>query len=523
MLSKSDISILLFLVAFLNLGLGVFVVWRRSAKKANVLFFLVAVIVSLWSFCHGMCLRAVDDAEALFWTQMVMAGPIFLPWVFVWFVKVLADRDYKLSIASVFLYTGFVVFFLVGFFNPGMVGEARVTPWGVDWTPGWIYWAWSLYFLVFMGYGLYFLLKSIRGAEGNHRRQLIYVLIAVGIPITWGLVVNIGLVLMGVTEFNRFGPLGTLAMVGLLAYASVRYQLMDVRVFLKRAALAVVVYALLLALASPLVFLLHQKAVAAATGSGAFLASEVLLLSLLLSLGPVIYAYFVRRSSFFHEHAMAGLTHELKSPLAAIESALTVLTEMKRTGPTKVREAEYFEMIERNAARLRQSIDGLLHVFKLPNKGSLCAAKEIDLEAMCRKVAALHGPSAAAKEVPILIELPSSLTAVRGDAEKIEQVLSNLVSNAVKFTKRGEVRIRAANGGGSLSISVEDTGAGIPLSELPYIFDRFYQGERGRRAKGSGIGLTIAKAWVEAHGGKIWAESDGEGKGTKMTFTLPVS
>jgi signal transduction histidine kinase len=117
------------------------------------------------------------------------------------------------------------------------------------------------------------------------------------------------------------------------------------------------------------------------------------------------------------------------------------------------------------------------------------------------------------------------LPPVEADPERIHQVLFNLLDNAFRFTPDGgAVWVRAVRGDGSCEVSVEDTGPGIPAEHLPLVFDRFYRVDqsRSRDDGGTGIGLAIARSVVEAHGGKIWAES-GEGKGATFRFVLPLS
>jgi two-component system phosphate regulon sensor histidine kinase PhoR len=108
------------------------------------------------------------------------------------------------------------------------------------------------------------------------------------------------------------------------------------------------------------------------------------------------------------------------------------------------------------------------------------------------------------------------------DADRIQQVLTNLVHNAIKFTARGWVEIRAERRDGELAISVVDTGRGIPPGDLERIFERFFKSDRSRSEDGAGLGLAIAKHTVQAHGGRIWAESDGR-TGSTFSFTLPVA
>ena len=119
----------------------------------------------------------------------------------------------------------------------------------------------------------------------------------------------------------------------------------------------------------------------------------------------------------------------------------------------------------------------------------------------------------------------SELPEINADAEAIEKVLLNLVGNAVKFTERGDrIELCAELDGDAIALAVSDTGIGIPANKLGSIFDRFAQVDASttRRYEGTGIGLSLAKEMVELHGGRIWAESEGEGAGTTMRLLLPI-
>jgi signal transduction histidine kinase len=286
-----------------------------------------------------------------------------------------------------------------------------------------------------------------------------------------------------------------------------------------RAGLLIVVYVALLILAAPLVVLLHQRVITPSGISSGLLALEAISVGAVLSLGPFLYAYFVRQSSFFHEYTLAGLTHELKSPLAAIESALEIINEQKKLKPGSAKEKEFLEMIERNSTRLQRFTSDLIHVFG--DKKNLGSLEMAELNDLCQKGVDSFLSQANSKNTQIEFFPLQSNPSVSCDAAKVEQVISNLVSNAVKFTDGGKIFVKLKEEPAHFLVEVGDTGKGIPPEELPYVFDRFFQGEAGRRAKGTGIGLAIAKTWVEAHGGKIYAESEGEGKGSLFHFTLP--
>jgi two-component system sensor histidine kinase BaeS len=123
-------------------------------------------------------------------------------------------------------------------------------------------------------------------------------------------------------------------------------------------------------------------------------------------------------------------------------------------------------------------------------------------------------------------DVPADLPPVRADEDRIGQVLLNLVGNALQYTATGgQVRITAHRQGAEIQISVIDTGIGVSAEHLSLLFTRFYRVDksRSRVGGGSGIGLTIAKHLVEAHGGRIWAESPGPGQGSTFTFTLPIA
>ena len=134
---------------------------------------------------------------------------------------------------------------------------------------------------------------------------------------------------------------------------------------------------------------------------------------------------------------------------------------------------------------------------------------------------------AESKRISLSLELVPDLPRLLADEDRAVQVLTNLVANALQYTpENGNVTITAKRVNNEVQFSVRDTGIGIPPEHLAHIFDRFYRVDKSRSRRaggGSGIGLTIARSLVEAHGGRIWAESAGEGKGSTLNFTLPVA
>ncbi len=223
------------------------------------------------------------------------------------------------------------------------------------------------------------------------------------------------------------------------------------------------------------------------------------------------------RQNHLREQALVGIAHELKSPIAAIEGALDVLVNESR------KHADYLNMLERNASRLKKHVDDLLEVIKGQQTGAPAKREKMDVASLCRKLVNSYRPLALRKKLDLHLTGLEKAVHIWGDPQKIEIAISNLMSNALKFTGAGHISISLRRFQDSIAIDVSDTGKGISQHEIPLIFDRFFQGEAGLTAKGMGIGLTIAKAWVEAHGGKISVHSEGPNRGARFSIVLPMN
>ncbi len=216
--------------------------------------------------------------------------------------------------------------------------------------------------------------------------------------------------------------------------------------------------------------------------------------------------------------------HELRTPLAAITgSVVTLLDGSLELDPSEMR--EFFRIIEEQAGYMRALISDLLDVARIES-GTLDVALEpvevADLVDRARNII-LNSQS----ENNIQIDLPRDLPRVLVDRRRIVQVLSNLISNAAQHSpERSTIRVRAARENFHIVFWVTNEGKGVPTERLPYLFrkySRFDAEGGGRENRGPGIGLAICKGIVVAHGGRIWAESDGEDLGTRFIFTLPLA
>jgi two-component system CheB/CheR fusion protein len=225
-------------------------------------------------------------------------------------------------------------------------------------------------------------------------------------------------------------------------------------------------------------------------------------------------------ANYAKDEFLANLSHELRNPLTPILGWAQIL----RSGKLKEADAiRAIEVIERSARAQSQLIEDILDVSRITSGKLALDTSSIDLQLVVE--AALEGVqlSAEAKNIQIVSQL--SCATVLGDAARLQQVVWNLLSNAIKFTPAGgRVEITLSPIDDRAQLEISDTGKGIRADFLPYIFDRFHQGDASttKANQGLGLGLSIVRHLVELHGGTVQADSPGEGQGTTMTLRLPL-
>ena len=214
---------------------------------------------------------------------------------------------------------------------------------------------------------------------------------------------------------------------------------------------------------------------------------------------------------------VATVSHELRTPLTSIIGYLELLGADE---PLSIEDARYVEIVRRNAARLQRMVEELLFLSRVEAGGLELDLADVDVAELARAALGSAEPAAAEKRIALEFDGPAMLH-TRADASRIGQIFDNLISNAIKFTpERGCVKVSIVGDGETIVGSVSDTGCGIPHAEQSRLFERFFRSSATRDVPGTGLGLTIVRAIVEAHGGSIACRSDA-GQGTTFTFTLP--
>lgn len=217
---------------------------------------------------------------------------------------------------------------------------------------------------------------------------------------------------------------------------------------------------------------------------------------------------------------VANISHELRTPLTMIKGYLDTLEEESLAAAAR----SYVSIIKNNVERLERIVRDLLTLAELESRKSLAEREKVSLADIVARVVEQFKAYAQKKNLFLRAEMPTELPMVLGDSWRLEQMLVNLVDNAIKYTERGGVTIKLEKAENDLIIKIEDTGIGIAAEHLGRIFERFYvvDKHRSRQQGGTGLGLSIVKHIVLLHGGKISVESR-QGVGTTFKVSLPLA
>ena len=212
------------------------------------------------------------------------------------------------------------------------------------------------------------------------------------------------------------------------------------------------------------------------------------------------------------------VSHELRTPVALIKGYASTLRRDDARWDKRTM-SDSLAVIEEEADRLSKMIDDLLDASRLQAGGLSLNQADVSLPNLASRV--IERFASQAPKHKLLAEFPENFPIILGDENRLEQVLSNLVSNALKYTPKGEIKISGSVRSDQVVLCVSDEGPGIEAKDLPHIFDRFYRSTNAvKQTKGAGLGLYLARAIVEAHGGRIWADPVPD-SGARICFSLP--
>jgi two-component system phosphate regulon sensor histidine kinase PhoR len=219
---------------------------------------------------------------------------------------------------------------------------------------------------------------------------------------------------------------------------------------------------------------------------------------------------------------VANVSHELRTPLSILRGYIETLRDNPDTSPKEL--ARILEVMERHSKRLGFLVDDLLTLAQLESINPNLQLSGVSLEKLFGNVVRDWERKFTEKRLKVIVDLGEDPPALRADETRLQEILYNLLDNAVKYSHEGgEIRLQALRNGEEVSLSVSDNGIGIGKEDLPRIFERFYRADkaRSRALGGTGLGLSIVKHIVQLHGGRVEAESE-PGEGTTIRIVFPL-
>jgi signal transduction histidine kinase len=500
-------------------GLGLLVLAKSPNRKLGRIWFIFALSVAVWGFGSMWIGLAKTPTEGLLaWRLAYAFGVIWIPVLFYQFVCIFCELERKMLVAAHYIVgiaalcmmpTNFFFFGVRWDFNSIYIDRGGpVFPYYVLW------WLMSVLFSHVE------LIRAYQRATPDKKNQIKHFFLATAIGYCGGSLDF--LPALGV-KLYPWGNFAIFLYPIIMSYAILKYRLMDIKIVIRRAGLITLIYVVLASLLIPIGWSSYPGLIAYRWG----FPLAAIICGMVLSVGPFIYARLIRQSAFFQERVVSGVTHEFKSPLAAIQSATGILMNQLEKLPQgnpfdaiRSKQADYLLMIQNNSQRLEKFIQELLAVTKIEHGKPELKLEEGNLKEICSKVIELYKPLAQQKNIKLQF-IANGIKPIHCDPEKMQMVISNLLSNAIKFTDQGHIEVSIDQSVYETTVRVSDTGIGIPQEDMPHIFDKFYQGKNGNGTKGTGLGLSIVKGWVEAHGGRVVVESKGEGAGTRFLVSLP--
>jgi len=526
------------ITAFVSLFFGISVYSRERKSKLNLSWFLVSLSISAWALgLFGVVFSKTRDS-AWFWQHILDFSAILIPILFLNFVLVLIKKDRKflwLRIISLFISITLIILSFTRLFKLDVSSKFDLNYW-ID--PGILYFLFPLFFTIFSVLSLFFTIRECyKTSDKLLKRQLHYIF--------WAQVFGWG---GGVTNFfpqlfkvYPFGNYLVILYVIFISYSALKHHLFNIKIIATEM-LTFGVWIFLLvkfALSETLSdFIINGSLLVFIVFLGALLIRSVLK-EVRQREEMEILAEKVRKAYEIEKRAREGLArlddaknqfimasqHHLRTPLTVMRGYLELLLD-GTYGKISPKVREILGRFRLSAQRLIKIVNEFLDItqFQL-GKEVITIQPDVDIEPILDEAVEELGYEAEARGIWLKFEKPKEIPRIKADPEKLKIALFNIVDNGIKYTKKGGVTISVSKTDAKIQIAVKDTGAGIPKEEQKELFTRLF--ERGKEAEklhstGKGIGLYITYHIIKAHQGRIWAESEGKGKGSTFFIELPV-
>lgn len=526
------------------LALGLFVFLKKKKSALHRVFALLNLAIAVWALSYWQWLIASEKSTALFWTRILTIGSTFIPILFLhWILLVLNKTKQKKNLVRLgYLMTAF---FLLFSFSPLLVKDVEPTHGFPFWpTPGILYHFYIIFsYVLLLGYGVYQLFMAYKQAEGYKKEQMKYIFLGLAIAAPAGFS---NFPLWYKINFPPYLNIFVLGYLTCYTYAILKKKLLDIKIVLTQTLVALIAILLF-------VNLVGAKTIIEYIWKGGLLVSFLIFGWLLTKsvYREIEQKEQMNRLALRLEETNAKLkeaykkvkkldkaksefiyiaSHQLRTPLTAIKGYISMLLEGDYGKIQSEPQEKTLKNIFSANERIIALVNSLLNLSRLESGKIKLNKEKVDLNELLSQLVKDFQNQAQAKNLKLYFEAPEkSIKEIEIDREKIREVVSNLIDNGIKYTPKGEIKIKLGKinkkeKGEFALIEIQDTGEGMDKEEIAKLFHSFSRAKAGAKhwVSGAGLGLYIAKKFITMHQGSVKAVSEGKGHGSKFVIELPI-
>ncbi len=543
MLSYSTINQLsVFLIIVSGLYLAFWVYLANRKEKASQAFFVFTIFLVAWtSFPFFFNLPNISSELATLLVRLAYGTTALFLIPFYYFVVYFPSQHNRHFLLDKIVFMAGILLFLISALTNLLVKGIEIKNWGVSpiFGPGKV-----LYFILMLSIALsivVMLLKKYFVLPKNDRVKIQYVLIGISIFIFLNAIFNVLLPLW--LDNLRYYPLGNysaIILIILTAYAIVKKQLFDIKVVLTELLVGLIAILLLVNFAisnSLLEYIWKGFLLIAFMVAGVLLVlsirKEIKQREKLDKLATELSVVNIRLEGAYDKlqkldkaksEFLSIASHQLRAPLTAVKGYVSMMQEGDY-GKVPTKMTKPLNNVYDSNERLVNLVNSLLDISRIEAGKIKYEEGEFSMADLLNDIVNEFKMRAETKGLYLNLEIPKPKPAnIKGDSAKLRQVVSNLIDNAIKYTEKGGLKVSLQTEPAKTRIVVEDTGEGIEKEDLPKLFQTFSRASAGTKlwTEGTGLGLYVARKFIEMHKGKIRAESPGRGKGSKFVIELPV-
>jgi len=544
--------------------LGFFVLFKGKKSTTTLAFFLLVVVIVLWSILNFLCDEPSQSQRAIFWNRSTIAAGFIQCIAALYFILVFSEELKKrIPLLWKVIFSIYGTSALITLTTNLIVKDVEYLEWGTNIIGGKLYFLYSPFILFAVGSIIFLLVTKYKEFKNERKNQIGYILLGT----TGYLLIVIPLsvllpVITGSNEYARFSPYAWLFFLFFTTFAITRYHLFGIKVILTELLVGLMgiilflqiifaqslqwrissfsVFLLFLIFAYSLLKAAHEEEKRREEAERLAqkereLAEKYQVLAIRLIAIEKSLKEVAERERTLRKEAeklsqaktefIAIVSHQLRTPLTIISGYLSMILDGDYGEiPQKIK--EIIKKVLQSTQRLIRLVNSILDISKIEAGEMEISLKRVDLREIAREV--IEELKIKAKEKNLNLELKEPKEKIENlvDREKIREVLFNLVDNAIKYTQEGGITLILKREIEKKvdQIWIKDTGEGLTEKEREKVFEKFSRGGAGLRfwVEGAGLGLFISKSFVELHGGKIWVESEGKGKGSTFYIELPI-